>query len=379
MSSQILAYNYLAEATVAEVDASSETAGFPVENVYNYTRRSKVWRSSGHFEVKTGLNKIIFQESIGVDLTAEVVVGHYETFALFAAAVKAALELVGANTYTITQDSTTKKIKIASNGATLRLIWTDSDSATMAGILGFSTAADDIGATTYTADILKTSSEEYILIDFGMAVNPDAVVISWRTDEQTKISGLATVTLKASFTNSLDSAPYSQTLTKTDYGYFIKKSSESDDGISDTPYRFWKISITDSTNPYGYIDIGSVFIGKWMNFTRGRIQFPFTMGYETGSTKSVTDGGQILAQNKYSTRRFSVDWFGLTQSEKQMIDEFSREVSTTSPFYLMLDSGTVVSDSTEKSLVYCSFEDMPSWTMDFPGVFSCDMSLREEI
>lgn len=379
MSSQILAYNYLDGATVADIEASSEAAGFPVENVYNYTRRTKVWRSSGHFEVKTGANKIVFQESIGVDLTAEVTAGHYASFSLLATAIKAAFEAPGANTYTITQDATTKKIKIASSGGTFRLIWTNVNSAGMAALLGFSTAADDIGATTYTADILKTSSEEYILIDFGMAVNPDAIVVSWRTDEQTKISGLATVTLKASFTNSLDSAPYSQTLTKTDYGYFIKKSSESEDGISDTPYRFWKISITDSTNPYGYIDIGSVFIGKWMNFTRGRVQFPFTMNYETGSTKSVTDGGQVVAQKKYSTRSFTADWFGLTQAEKELVDEFAREVSTSSPFYFMLDSGTVVSDSTEKSLVYCRFESMPSWTMDFPGVFSCDMQLREDI
>ncbi len=379
MSSQILHDNYLEDSAFAEIEVSSELAGFPATNTYEYTRRTKIWRTSGHFEVKAGANTIIFQETIGVNLTATVAVGHYATFATFAAAVKAALEVPGTPTYTVSQDSTTKKIKIASNGATLRLMWTNPSSAGMAAVLGFSTAADDINATTYTADFLRTMTDEYFFIDFGMAVNPDAVVVSWRTDERTKISGVAVVTLSASYTNNFVSPPYVANLVKTDYGFSINKGLSTNDGISPSAYRFWRIQIADPSNPYGQIDIGSIFMGKWMNFERGKIQFPFNMNYQTGSVSQITEGGQALGQKKYTTRSFNAEWFGLTQSEKDLVDEFVYEVSTTKPFYIMLDSGTVLSESPEKSLLYCRLSDPPEWTMDFPGVYSCSMSLREDL
>jgi hypothetical protein len=388
MSSQILFDNYLREGGFNTASVSSSAAGFPATNVYEFSRRSKVWRTTGQFEVidpalLPNAGTIRFQETIGVDLDALVLPGSYATPDLFVAAVKAALDLAGASTYTVSQDVTTKKIKIVSNGSggggIFRLIWTASVSATMAGIMGFSTAADDTGALTYTADLLKTSTHEFFLIDFGMAINPDAVVMSWRTDENVKISDTAVVRLRGNFTNDMDSSPYNEVMVKTDYAFFTRKDSYTDDGIAPVAYRFWEISVTDPSSPLGYFDIGSIFFGNWMNFSRGMVQFPFKMDYDTGSNKQITEGGQVLARKKFTTRKFSASWFGLTQSEKELIDDFTYNVSSAYPFYFMLDSGTVVSDSTEKSLVYCRFDDTPSWSMDIPGVFSCDMSLREEI
>ena len=212
-----------------------------------------------------------------------------------------------------------------------------------------------------------------------MAVNPDAVVVSWRSDEAVKISASAIVRLRANLTNNMTSSPFNETMTKTDYAFFTKKTLLTDDGLAPIAYRFWQIEIEDPTNPLGYFDIGSVFIGDWMNFERGRVQFPQSVDYETGSNKQVTEGGSVIARKKYTTRTLSASWFGLTQAEKELVDEFNYEVSSALPFYLMLDSGTVVSDSVEKSLLYCRYDSPPSWTMDFPGVYSLDMQIREEI
>lgn len=70
-----------------------------------------------------------------------------------AAGLKAVLDgnATLSQTYTVTFDETTRKFTIAHGGATLSLHWSHANS-TIEATIGFSDAADDTGATTYTAD-----------------------------------------------------------------------------------------------------------------------------------------------------------------------------------------------------------------------------------
>lgn len=380
MTSQILSRNYSNSSLVADVSVTSERAGFPKENVINFTRRTKVWRSGGHFEVVSGANTISFEETAATPLTATVATGSYESFALLAAAIKTALEDAGASTYTVTQDATTLKAKIASNGVggggifTLR--WTSASG--IGTILGYNTASNDTGALTYTADTLRISTGEYFIYDFGIPLNPSAVVVSWRQDEPSSLNETAVLTVQGNYTNNFSVSAFTGTANKTDYGFFIKKEDGSE-GLAPNAQRYWKISFDDVDNPNGYIEIGSIFIGEFIDFSRGQIQIPFSSSWEDGSLRQITDGGQVLTNQKYLTRTFSAEWFGLTRAEKEAFDEFFEEVRTAEPFYIMLDPNTVLGSTVERYVVFCRFEGVPSWSMEFPGVYTLSASFREDI
>lgn len=111
--------NYVDLDILANSDVSSAQTAFPITNAYNKQRRSKVWRSNGYFNVTDQNNQIVLREtSGGPNLTATIPVSEYRTTTSFIAAVKSALEDVGASTYTVTNSSSTGyKFSIASNGA----------------------------------------------------------------------------------------------------------------------------------------------------------------------------------------------------------------------------------------------------------------------
>lgn len=381
MSSQILTDNFLASDRVASITVSSEETLFPASNTYEFKRRSSIWTTKGAFEVFSGSNTIIFRETTGVDITATITPGKYGTPNDMFVAVLSAIDFAGASTYNGSYNTTTKLFNFNSDlsggGGIFEIYWTNPQSLAMADLLGF--IADDTGSSTYFSDEIRIMSAEFLEIDFGMSANPDAIVVSWRSDEVVALSEDATLLIEANHTNSFSSPSFSLELPKNDYAFFTSKASTTLQGLADAPYRFWRLSIKDKANPVGSISIGSVFIGDWTNFDRGQIQMPFSMQYVTGSKKSTTDGGSIIGRKKYTLRSFDAEWFGLNQNEKEILDEFNNTVSTVSPFYILLDSNNVLDSITERSLMYVRYESQAEWTMDFPGTFSAKMSLREEI
>lgn len=124
-------------------------------------------------------NKIYFEETGGTTLTATIPPGNYDTSSL-PAAIKSALEAVGGSTYTVTYNSTTNKITIASDGAggagifnllfdggtenyddSTKTIYLD-DSA--GPIIGFA-KTDLSGSLTYTGqNVINLNGECYIFM-----------------------------------------------------------------------------------------------------------------------------------------------------------------------------------------------------------------------
>jgi len=379
--SQFLAFNYADETIVPEITASSAAAGFPVSNLIGSTRRTKVWRSGGYFNIEAGKNLIVFEETIATPLTATVVADEYESFDDLAAAIKTALDAAGASTYTVTQDTVTLKAKIESDGlgggGIFRINWTTEPD--LGNTLGFDTTVNDTGSLTYLADSLKISTGEFFLFDFGMGTNPDAIVVSWRQDEVNSINETAILNVKANHTNNFATTIYDESTPKTDYGFLLRKDNASDEGIAPQPLRFWKLTIEDLDNANGFIELGSIFIGDYIGFTRGAVQFPFSASWDDGTIKTQTDGGQIFNQQRYMTRTFSAEFFALTKDEKDAFDEFFDQVRTGKPFYFLVDPNQVIESSVEKSLYYCRFTSVPSWGLERPGVFTLSCNLREDI
>lgn len=370
--------NYVDPDLVSIAYVSSEQAAFPASNLYNAQRRSKVWRSDGHWEITAANQTIIFRENAGVDLTAEVAIGHYASTTLFLAAVKNALDSAGASTYTCAVDTTTLKIKLTSGGGGGRIFqlqWADALSLGFATATGFDTSENDTGALTYTADALRLHTDEWAKWDFGISTNPKAFIAIGLRNSPIKISPSATILLQGSHTDAWGSPGYSVAI-----AYDEEVLSEIDpDGLHTESLRYWRAKIVDPDNANGYVELGSIFLGDFYEPTIGSAVFPFQGAKIDPSTTSISEGGQTYSDRRQKAERFQVAWEHLTLTEKEAIDAIWDSFGTSVPFFIIADPDSAFGSVASKYIRYVKFEAEPSWSLETPNNFSYSMNLREQL
>jgi len=110
-----------------------------------------------------------------------------------------------------------------------------------------------IFAGTYSSAMLYSlSSGNRIEIDFGAAMQITAVIFF-----DHNLSDAAIITLSAGA--DPDTTPsYTQTLTVADPLVFYP----------DETYRYWRITIDDNANPDGYLEIGELYMGTYLELTQ---------------------------------------------------------------------------------------------------------------
>lgn len=378
MSVRILNNNFLDLDLIANFTYSSEQAAFPVTNALNLQRRSKVWRSNGYWEVTALNNTIIFRETLAVDLTATVAVGEYSSSTALFTAIKTALEVAGASTYTVSADTTTLKVKIVSNGVggggIFQIDWTTS---TMATMLGFLTTEEDTGALTYVADELRIASGEWLQFDFGLSSLPTAFVLVGARNKPIKITPSATIKLQANETDVWEPGTINTEIT-LDYNSSVIASINSV-GLWNEALRYARILIEDLSNPEGYVEIGALFLGTFFEATRGQVQFPFQAQYSDNSRTTFSEGGQTFSDIREKSEIFNIEWFGLTITEKEEIDDLWNDLGLSNPFFVQFDKDLVFSSDQSKMIRYVKFVDPPQYELVSAGVYRATMSLREEL
>lgn len=373
---QIFNHNWLFDEVIVSTTASSQKTGFPVKNLNDYQRRSKVWRSDGFWQITTDDNQIIFREQVGVNMLAVIAEDDYASTTLLLAAIKTALEIAGANTYTVAIDASTGRIKITSNGSYFSLITTDAD-FTAADLLGFTTSADRTGSLSYTADSLKISTGEYIQWDLGTGRNPKAFLAIGERNSDIKLSPTAIITLEANIVNDFTAPPYAVTLP---YNRHILAVTDDTQGLVGTDaYRYWRLSIEDPANIYGQIELSAVYLGDLWMAERGAVKFPYTERPVDLSSVSYSESGHATVYRRQKTATLDVEWSFLSALDFENLSEIWDSVGTTDPFFINLDPGVVFSVDRNRHFKLVRFASEPRFTLTSPGVWNADMTLREEI
>jgi hypothetical protein len=356
---------------------SSEQTAFPTLNIYNKQRRSKVWRSNGYWKIPDAANSIVFRETTGVDLTATLASTEFTSGTSFRAAIKAALELVGASTYTVSLDVSTQKIKIASDGSggsgIFELRWVSAP--LMADILGFDETVNLSGALNYVADDLRIHTSEWFVWDMGISSNPKALAIIGPRNLPIKISPSAIITLQGNETNVWTSPSYEQELTYNDEVILLT----SDAGLHTEALRYWRLEIVDRDNPNYFIEIGSIYLGNFYTPTRGAVQFPLSSAPVDRSTTIFSESGQTFSDIREKAQTFDLDWSALTSPEMEELLEVFDDFGTSLPFFIQLDPIGVFSSSENYYTRYVKFESEPRYRLTSPNFFETSWNLREEL
>lgn len=372
--------NFIDIDLLAHSDVSSQQAAFPVTNAYNAQRRGKVWRSSGFFKFTASNNQIVLREtSGGPDLIAQISIDEYSSITLACAAIKSALDAIGASTYTVTNSSATGfKFQIVSNGVggsgVFHLMLTDSDFSA-ASILGFSTASDLTGASlTRLSDYLTISSEEFIEWDLGIESNPKGFALIGPRNSPLKLSPGGTYTLQGNHTSNWSMPAYETELTYNDNALYIS----DEEGLAEDYYRFWRVKIADQ-NPFGYVEVGAFMLGDFFAPVRGRAQYGLDIDLVDHTQTLFSEGGQSYADIKPKTANYSISWRGLKKEAVEEIENQFAVYGTGIPFFVGLDTVPAFSSSSQRRLLFCKFAQEPRFTLISPNNFECSMLLREEL
>jgi hypothetical protein len=374
----ILDYNYASDSDSTNFTYSSQQSAFPASNTQDLQRRHKVWRTNGYWEITSSNNVIVFRESTGVDLTATIAVASYASTSSFLTAIKTALESTGASTYTVSQDATTKKIKIVSDGSggdnLFQLMWTDVLS-TAAVTLGFDTAVDDTGTLTYMAAVLKIHTSEWLKYDLGASTIVDAMAFIGIRNEVLKLSPSATLKIQANHTDAWSSPALDTALEYHDNTIALVDA----DGLSATAYRYWRLYVEDQSNSYGYVEMSTVYLGSAWTPAQGAIKFPLEKKWLDNSVMTKVESGHLVSMKKEKTREYRAQWNFLSKADVHDLDIIFENHGKHIPFFISLDPNEVFSESFQDALVYVRLGDEPEDTLESPGNFSMSMKLVEVI
>jgi len=153
-----------------------------------------------YFIVSAANNKLDFGEG-GSQIEVTLSNGTYTATAL-CAEIKAKLDAsVGALTYTVTHDATTRKFTISAGG-TFELKWFSgtSKATDCSTLLGYSDAADDTGAATYTSDVAGVGIALNYLHSLVLLNKTFGIFGTYATEKGAKIHTVPTFkVLKGSF------------------------------------------------------------------------------------------------------------------------------------------------------------------------------------
>lgn len=361
-------------------DASSENASYPASNVLDISKRKRTWRTAGNFVIESGSNTLVIKDvNGGPNLTATITAGTYASDALFFAALKSALEAASDSTFTITRNTTSKKIVITAvlGGAAthFEIVCTHANSAAMCGILGFSTAANRTGALAYTADLIRIHTSEWIEFDFGAPVSPTAFLAVADRNRPLKVSLTATVRLQGNSTATWSSPQVNELATVNDRTIGLA----DEDGIGGTACRYWRVLIQDVDNSYGFLELGAIVIGTHAVLARGAPVFPLEVEEEDLSQKEKSEGGTLVGSKRDRTDFISLNFEGCTKADLEVLEDVAETYGTHSVFAVMLDTEGAFSSDVLKWARLVSMEQAPRKRLVRPNNWTVSWLLREAL
>lgn len=253
MAQRLLVTNRV-QASATTLTASSSHESRPLVWLQDQLR-SKTWRSDLGWTVVAGYNdKLDFSEGTTGDATATLDAGSYVSGDAYATEVQTQLNSAATdNTYTVTYSTSTHKYTIArdTGSATISLEWsTGANAATSCGRdLGFATAADDTGATSYVGDVAAYKSRQWVKADLGSALSVQGIAA---LDHNLGAAG--TITVQGNATDAWSSPTVDEDLSGGDElrGKYLSAVQT---------LRYWRLVIDGVEVDASYAELGVWYLG----------------------------------------------------------------------------------------------------------------------
>lgn len=186
----------------------------------------------------------------------------------------------------------------------------------------FSTA---IGSNTQTqlSRVGRTIdvTSQYIDFSFGSATGVQYVAILGHN-----ITSSATISIQGG--TALGGNTFSQSITTEYRGVWIVAFTNVES------YQYWRLNISDATNPDGYIEIGAVFLGTSLEMPG--MNLGQVVSTESASVASPSASGQVYGDRRLNYDIAEIVFIDITESKRQEIKTWISTVDIVQPFVLLI-------------------------------------------
>lgn len=108
--------------------------------------------------------------------------------------------------------------------------------------------------------------------------------------------------------------------------------------------RYWKIEITDTTNPDGYIELGRLWLGSAIFEPALGISYGSGLGYISRDVIEESLGGVLWGEKRTPKRELTATFEVLTPAEKRLALIMQKELTTTDEAFWVGYSGASADD-----------------------------------
>jgi hypothetical protein len=165
----------------------------------------------------------------------------------------------------------------------------------------------------------------------------DSVVIMWPKEDGIRLSESATIKIQANATDTWTSPAVDETLTINNT-YMVASHYFS----TDQTYRYWRVVIEDAGNPYGYLELGVVWLGKGLAVENAQNGFKF--GLEDQTKSSETDFGHQYSDEYPLRAAVSFSYQFLPYASVQVLENAYRLNGKRKPVFVTFDESDDVFD-----------------------------------
>jgi hypothetical protein len=366
---KIMADNWVEEEKLANLFKSSENASYPVSNLQD-PFRAKVWRGNGAFEITVNNNILVFND--GSEKVLNITGGLYVSPQTFATQLQTDLNAISSG-FTVSYSAISLKFTI-SRSSTFDILWSDFRT-TCTDTLGFNNV-DDTGAMSYEAHELRACwPAEWVTFDLGIADNPKAFFIIDSQDKNIKIQSFVQTLLQGGISNSWN------TPENISISYHHQLMGKIDvNGLFTEGKRYFRLYIPDFNNPYGYVQVGKIYLGDCYEIEGSDIQREFPESFTDLSEIERAISGEIYADEKATFHVFGEIEINLCNKNDVDYVKYVWETHKTfRPFYIAFDSEQKVTNDLSEWTKYVRFTQEPVYKAITCDLWNVSFAVEEVI
>jgi hypothetical protein len=210
------------------------------------------------------------------------------------------------------------------------------DDATITSSSEESSLPDDNVVDDFVAKVWRATGDtsEWIKFDLGSAMKITMCAIFGHN-----LTNAATVKLQGNASDAWGAPIYDTAFTYDELALVL---------FLDQTLRWWRITVADAANPDGYIELGRVCAGEYIE-PSVNVHQDVTKRFVDPSYKQYSEGRQGYAVEKDVYRVFEVMFDDIDRTQQDQLETMFRSVKTIRPLVVALDPDNYSRDDT----IYC--------------------------
>jgi hypothetical protein len=181
---------------------------------------------------------------------------------------------------------------------------------------------------------LDAATSHNVVNDFGVPSQIDTVFLG-----NVNLTSAATVTIQGNATDSWGAPSFSEVLTVSGLALNPKHRNLYHELSSAQTFRFWRLLISNTTNPDGYYEVGEWWIGLRVALaSTQQHEIVHTQTFERNNIENVTEYMQKYVYTRAERRIFRIKWEKATAATRDELRKLERFVKGSGlPFVYVLN------------------------------------------